>query len=440
MQPALALAVLLALFGVTHIGLASHRVREPMEQRLGAWRFSLLFSLIAALSFSALVTYYARHRFEGVAGPGIWLLHGDLGSDPVGSDATATGQPGQWFPILVSLARWSLMTIVGAGVVLIVCGLASYPRSAHALFQHETPAPYGIARITRHPFLVGLALFALAHALLATRLVGTVFAIGLGAVALLGARHQDAKLLARRGAPYASYLQATSTIPFAAIRQGRQRVVWKELSAGIVATGIALSLALRAVHGDIFSHGGILVIGAVLGGAFLETVGAWQRVRSRAKATRGAHRRPLDVLPARLIFATAIGHVLVGVTLFHEPLAAIWQDGVLNSVGGLPGGFVGSSIGSFNGGSPRLGVPALERLLAFWFVLFGPALWMIGQIVQRAVARPDPRVLRVVGWDLLAIGALGAAIMPISGFWILMAIAPVVLKVAWRLDTGTADG
>ena len=55
--------------------------------------------------------------------------------------------------------------------------------------------------MTRHPFFVGVALLASAHVLLATRLVGAVFFAGLAALAILGARHQDRKILARRGAP-----------------------------------------------------------------------------------------------------------------------------------------------------------------------------------------------------------------------------------------------
>jgi hypothetical protein len=44
--------------------------------------------------------------------------------------------------------------------------------------------------------------------------------------------------------------------------------------------------------------------------------------------------------------------------------------------------------------------------------------------------RGDQRLFALVGWNLIAIGGVGALIMPIPGFWILIAIAPLVFHVA----------
>lgn len=131
-------------------------------------------------------------------------------------------------------------------------------------------------------------------------------------------------------------------------------------------------------------------------------------------------------LPSVLLFVTAVGHVLVGLVLFREPLAAIWRDGIINSIGPqfLPG--AESWLGSVR--------PPFERAAAFWFVLFGPLLWMIGQVVRRAAERSDPQLLRIIAWDLLGIGIVGVVIMPISGFWLMIAFAPLLAKVAARLD------
>ena len=115
--------------------------------------------------------------------------------------------------------------------------------------------------------------------LLATRLVGAVFAGGLALLAIAGARHQDAKLLRVRGRPYAEYLSATSAVPFAAILSGRQRLVWRELPLGALAAGLALAFTLRAVHGAIFAQHGTWVIAAVLGGAAIATLQSWRRAR-----------------------------------------------------------------------------------------------------------------------------------------------------------------
>jgi uncharacterized protein DUF6463 len=107
-----------------------------------------------------------------------------------------------------------------------------------------------------------------------------------------------------------------------------------------------------------------------------------------------------------LLIATGVLHVAVGAVLFAGPLAAIVRDGVLDAVG-----------------------RDLARGLAFWFVLYGPVLVALGRITQHAVATADGAVLAVVGWSLLGMGVLGAAAIPVSGFWILIALAmPLVLR------------
>src|SRR5262249_54119579 len=183
-------------------GLATRSIRGWLVARLGEGGFFFLFTLAAVGSFAGLVRYYAVHQFEGASGFA-------LGADPV--------------------LRWPLMGLVVLGVVLINGSLAAYPHSAMALFRRTVPDPRGLERVSRHPFFVGVGLLAAAHVLLATRLTGTVFAAGLALVAFVGAWHQDRKLHALRGAAYGRYLATTSTLPFAAIVAGRQRLVWNEL-------------------------------------------------------------------------------------------------------------------------------------------------------------------------------------------------------------------
>ena len=398
MEPAWGMAALWILFGGTHIGLTTRAVREPVVERIGETGFTVLFSLVAALSFTALVVFYSAHRFA--AAPGLALGRFEL-------------------------VRWMLLAFITFGAVLVAAGSVSYPRSPYVLFSTATPGPHGIERITRHPFFSGVALFSLAHVFLATRLIGTVFAAGLACVAILGARHQDAKLLARRGRAYADYLAVTSTIPFAAIAAGRQRLVWSELPVAAIAVGIVAAIALRAVHDGIFALGGMPFATAVLVTAGWETMRSWRAAR-RSHASRGYHSERWDRLPARLLYVTGVGHVLVGLALFRQPLTAMWRDGVVNSI-----------VSPLTPGAASLFDairPQFDREAAFWFVLFGPLLYMLGQVVQRAIDLPDGRMLRILGWDLLAFGIVGAAIMPVSGFWLLIAYAPLLLAIGVRLD------
>lgn len=259
MEPAVAVALLWFGFGAFHIGLAAAPVRARLVARLGELGFAALFSLIAAVWFAAVVGYYAAHRSAGAAGPAL-------------ADVAA--------------ARWPLMALVVAGVALMVAALVEYPRLPTALFGQPIVTPRGLERVTRHPFFAGTALLGLAHALLATRLVGSVFALGLALVAILGARHQDAKLVARRGPAYAEYLAATSFVPFAAALAGRQRVGWRELPFGTLVGGVGLALLLRWSHASLFAGGGAWLVLAVVAGAAI--VGAQSFRRARRLARRGS--------------------------------------------------------------------------------------------------------------------------------------------------------
>ena len=263
MEPALTTTLLVLLFGVLHIGLATRRVRGALVARLGEGGFTALFSVLASISFAVLVMYYAAHRFSGA--PGL-----ALGSEPV--------------------LRWMLMGVAVAGVALMVAGGLVYPGSPYDMFKTPIRGPRGLERITRHPFFVGVALFGIAHALLATRLVSAVVFAGLALIAILGAWHQDAKLLARRGRPFAEYLTATSAVPLAV---GTWSDIWRELPWGALIAGVVVAYVLRSVHDSIFAHGGAWVILTVVGGAGVLTWQSWRRARRvgapHVRPERSAH-------------------------------------------------------------------------------------------------------------------------------------------------------
>lgn len=252
MEPVLGIALCWALFGGSHIGLGHPRIRRVLVHRLGEWGFILTFSGVAAVSFSLLVHTYAVSASEGAAGLAL------------------AGVP---------VVRWACIGAISLGFALIAGSLAVYPRSPMALVSRGNFSPRGLERVTRHPFFVGVALLGLAHALMATQLVGTVFFGVLGAFAWLGAWQQDRKLLALRGRSYADYLAVTSGLPFAAILSGRQSLTWRELPWLALGLGLVLAYGLRSVHSGILGHGGVWVIGAVLGGAAFALVQSWRRAR-----------------------------------------------------------------------------------------------------------------------------------------------------------------
>jgi uncharacterized membrane protein len=262
MEPAVTMVTLWGLFAGTHIGLATAPIRRRLVARLGESGFIVLFSAVAAVSFTALVSYYAAHRFDGM--PGL-----------------AAGA--------IAPVRWGLVAVLVAAFALMTASLVSYPRSPYALFV--TPPfrePRGVERITRHGFFASTAVFAVAHTLLATRLVGAVFAAGFAVLSLAGAWHQDRKLLARYGTDYGTYLDATSTLPFGAIIAQRQRLVVGELPLGALGAGAGIGVVLRLAHDQLFAWGGLAIVAAVVGGGALETVQSWRRGRRLASRSAAA--------------------------------------------------------------------------------------------------------------------------------------------------------
>jgi hypothetical protein len=77
-------------------------------------------------------------------------------------------------------------------------------------------------------------------------------------------------------------MRTTSTLPFAAIIAGRQRMVAGELPLGALGTGAGIGVALRLAHDHLFAWGGLGIVGVVVGGAARELAQSWRRGRRLA--------------------------------------------------------------------------------------------------------------------------------------------------------------
>ena len=120
----------------------------------------------------------------------------------------------------------------------------------------------------------------------------------------------------------------------------------------------------------------------------------------------------------RLLVATGVFHALVGVTFFREPLAAIFADGFFDAIA-IPGSLTVHP----------------DRMAAMWFLVPSPLFMLLGQIVNRALGSGDWAVLRIIGWHLLGLGVVGVAMLPISGFWILIVLGPLFVRAAREMRT-----
>jgi uncharacterized membrane protein len=120
-----------------------------------------------------------------------------------------------------------VLVVTFVGVLLGVMGLASPSPTSVGMegkLAQGAAAVHGITRITRHPFLWGVALWALAHFVVNGDLASGILFGTLALLALLGGASIDAKRRRLFGEQWRAFAQATSNVPFAAIAAGRNQL------------------------------------------------------------------------------------------------------------------------------------------------------------------------------------------------------------------------
>jgi len=157
-----------------------------------------------------------------------------------------------------------------------------YAKSPSALFKPPIRAPARRRARDAPPLLRRRRAPGVAHLLLATRLVGTVFFAGLARYAILGAWHQDRKLLAAGARRMQAYLAVTSAVPFAAIVAAGSGLAWRRDPAARLVLGLGQVGPRCAPRTLRSSPTAGLVIGVVLAGAALS---------GRARVAAGAAAR-----------------------------------------------------------------------------------------------------------------------------------------------------
>ena len=108
-------------------------------------------------------------------------------------------------------------------------------------------AARGIIKVTRHPFLVAVTFWSVAHILANGDLASLILFGGFLALSLIGPPQIDAKRAAKFPDDWARFSAQTSWLPFAAIRQGRTKVTMSEIGWGRIAGGVALYLVILAL-------------------------------------------------------------------------------------------------------------------------------------------------------------------------------------------------
>lgn len=201
-----------AAFLATHF-VTSTPLRPKLVGAMGEWPYRGVYSLVALITLLWMIWAYAAAPREP-----LW-----------------TGL--RTIPFLV----------MPVAFVLLACGYWRNPTmvGADKLLKSENPAR-GMIRITRHPIMWGIMLWAAAHILARGDLKGLIFFGGFLLLATVGTLAMDARK--RSNPDWPRFAAVTSHVPFVAIAQGRNRIVWREIGWLRPATGLAVFFIVLTFH------------------------------------------------------------------------------------------------------------------------------------------------------------------------------------------------
>jgi len=139
-------------------------------------------------------------------------------------------------------------------LVLIACG--ALIRNPSAVRQERAvrymDEPRGILRVTRHPILWGIALWAAVHLISRGDVASLIFFGGFLLLAVSGTVLQDRRKDRVIGVDWQRFESVTSNVPFAAIIGGRNQFRFDEIGWRKVFAGLALYFVLAFLHPYLF--------------------------------------------------------------------------------------------------------------------------------------------------------------------------------------------
>ena len=166
----------------THF-LLSHPLRDGLVKRLGRGPFQGLYSLVALITFGAMIYFYRIIGRE----PPLWAVGDAL-----------------W--IAATLVMW-------IGSILFVGSFVRNPALPGARLERGA-VPTGVFAITRHPMMWGFAAWAAVHLAVVAMPKALVFDGAVLFLALAGSAGQDAKKRKLMGERFHEWAAQTAFIPF----------------------------------------------------------------------------------------------------------------------------------------------------------------------------------------------------------------------------------
>lgn len=214
-----------AVFVLLHLLVSGTRLRGALVSGIGEGPYMGLFSLasVAALVWLAIAYGHAK----GMGG-----VYWDLGRG----------------------ARDAQLVIQLIAFLLIVPGLFTRnPTSVKQEASLDRPdVASGMLRITRHPFLWGVAIWAAGHLLVNGDTPSILLFGSLLVLAVFGTFSIDAKRKRALGEKWDGFAAQTSNVPFGAIVSGRQKLSLGEIGWWRIGLAVAIYAAALFAHPYLF--------------------------------------------------------------------------------------------------------------------------------------------------------------------------------------------
>lgn len=101
---------------------------------------------------------------------------------------------------------------------------------------------------------------------------------------------------------------------------------------------------------------------------------------------------------------TGVIHIIVAITQEWHIYKSLFFDGLVNSIG-----------------------DNTQKALSFWFFIIGVILIMFGKTLQHYINKEQIPAPLFLGYALLTFSILGCFIAPISGFWLFIPQALIII-------------
>jgi uncharacterized membrane protein len=210
----------MAFIGI-HLGVSGTLLRDQIVSRIGLRSYMVVFSLGSVAAIAWLVAAYKAAEYVPTWGQLEW-----------------------WKPVAIALMLPAFL--------LVVVGLTTPNPTSVAQEGLVDRPPQGIVRITRHPFLMGVAIWAGVHLIGNGDVASMLFFAALAIVAVAGTVSIDAKRRRVLGAAaWNVFASRTSIVPFAAIAAGRNSLVMQEMGWWRPAAGFAAYALMLGGHAHI---------------------------------------------------------------------------------------------------------------------------------------------------------------------------------------------